>query len=110
MPPALRAAFSVSVIANTMHHSAVGALLVQSLRPVMRQPLAVFTARVLIMLASEPAPGSDRPKHIEVSPLIMPARQRLRASSVTWVSKRLGPNAQCAITHGITVPCPPSRR
>ncbi len=80
MPPALRSAFAASVMANTMHQSAVGLLVVQSFRPVMRQPLSVRTARVLIMLASEPAPGSDRPKHIDVSPDIMPARQRFEAS------------------------------
>ena len=110
MPPALRAAFPASVMAKTMHHSAVGALLVQSLRPEIFQPSAVLTARVLIMLASEPAPGSDRPKHIEVSPVIIPARHRWRACSVACVSSRLGPNAQCAITqwNDDTLPAEPA--
>ena len=93
-----------------MHHSAVGLLVVQSFRPVIRQPRLVRTARVLIMLASEPAPGSDKPKHIEVSPDIIPARQRWDASGVTWVSTRLGPKAQCEMTHGVSVVCEPRRR
>ena len=85
--------------------------MVQSLRPDDPPAVAsVLTARVLIMLASEPAPGSERPKHIDVLPVIMPARHRSRASSVTWVSSRLGPKAQCAMTQGMMTPCPPSRR
>src|SRR4029450_1455912 len=110
MPPALRSAFAGSVMAKTMHQSAGGLLVVQSFRPVMRQPLSVLTARVFSMLASEPAPGSERPKHIDVSPDIMPARQRFDASGVTWVSTRLGPNAQCEMTHGVRMVCEPSRR
>ena len=110
MPPALRSAFAGSVTAKTMHHSAVGALVVQSFRPVIFQPSPDRTARVLIMLASEPAPGSDRPKHIDVSPVIMPARHFWRASAVIWVSTALGPKAQCAITHGVSTAWPPTRR
>jgi hypothetical protein len=108
MPPALRAAFSASVMAKTMHHSAVGAFVVQSFRPVIFQPVSVLTARVLIMLASEPAPGSESPKHIDVLPVIISARHRSRASRVACVSSRLGPKAQCAMTQGMTTPCPPS--
>src|SRR5450759_3159494 len=86
MPPALRAAFSASVMAKTTHHSAVGSLDVHSCRPEIFQPVSVLIARVLIMLASEPAPGSERPKHIDVLPVIMPARHRSRASLVARTS------------------------
>jgi len=66
-------------------------------------PLEIFhpspsaTARVAIAAASEPAPGSDNPKHIEASPAFIGARIRLPASSVTRSKNRLGPNAQWLI-------------
>jgi hypothetical protein len=94
MPPALRAARSGSVTAKTIHQSACGELVVQIFRPLIRQPSPSGVARVLIMVASEPAPGSDMPKHIEVRPAIMSARISARARSVTCNSTGLGPNAQ----------------
>jgi hypothetical protein len=107
MPPALRAAFSASVMAKTMHHSAVGALVVQSLRPEIFQPGGPDGAS-LDHAGVEPAPGSDRPKHIEVSPVIIPARHLERACSVACVRSRLGPgNARSPWNNDAL---PPSRR
>jgi hypothetical protein len=48
----------------------------------------------LSIAASEPAPGSDMPKHIEVRPSSMPARISSRARGVTCDSTGLGPKAQ----------------
>ena len=68
------------------------------MRPVSRQALPSGTALVASAAASEPAPGSLRPKHIDASPAIIGARIFSRASGVTFSSSRLGPNAQWLMT------------
>ena len=65
MTPRRAVARSLSVTAKTMQSSAIGELVVQIFRPVSRQPSPSSTARVRIAWTSEPAPGSERPKHID---------------------------------------------
>jgi hypothetical protein len=69
-------------------------LVVQILLPVSRQPSPSGTARVFIIIASEPAPGSDMPKHMLSCPDIMPGSSVSRACGVSCRSTALGPNAQ----------------
>src|SRR5690606_18719531 len=59
---------SGSVTADTRKTDALAALLTHSLVPVIDQPLAVRTARVLIPPASEPAPASLRQNAANASP------------------------------------------
>ena len=94
MPPRLAAARAGSVTAKTTIQSAKVMFDVHILRPVIRQPESSATARVVIMVASEPAPGSERPKHIDWRPETRPGNARSRASSVSCSSTTLGPKAQ----------------
>jgi hypothetical protein len=64
------------------------------LRPSITQPSPSGVARVRIMEASEPAPGSERPKHMPARPDISGSSISSRARSVTFSSNRLGPKAQ----------------
>ena len=61
------------------------------------------------MLASEPAFGSESPKHIDALPSMSAGRMRPRASSLSCPSSRDGPNAQCASTYNISQFCGPQR-
>ena len=72
IPPRRAAARSGSVTASAIIQSAIGTWVVQILRPLSRHPLPSATARVRILVASEPASGSDIPKHIMVSPATRP--------------------------------------
>ena len=63
-------------------------------RPLIRQPSPSATARVVIMVASEPAPGSESPKHMDWRPETKPANARSRAPMVSCSSTTLGPKAQ----------------
>ena len=88
----------------------MGICVVQILRPLIFQPFPSGTARVCNIAASEPAPGSDMPKHIIFSPAIIQGRICARASSVTAESTALGPKAQCEITKSHSQLCGPHRR
>ena len=94
MPPRLAAARAGSVTAKTTIQSANVMFDVHILRPEMRQPSPSATARVVIMVASDPAPGSERPKHIDRRPETRSGRARSRASVVSCSSTTLGPKAQ----------------
>ena len=94
IPPRLAAARAGSVTAKTTIQSANVTLVVHILRPVMRQPSPSAVARVSIMVASEPAPGSESPKHMDRRPETRPASARSRASGVSCSSTTLGPKAQ----------------
>ena len=94
MPPLRCDARSASVTAKTMQNSACGLLVVQILLPLRRQPLPSAVARVLMRAASDPAPGSERPKHMLVLPAIISGKISRLASSVIFSSTGLGPIAQ----------------
>ena len=72
--------------------------MVQIFRPVIRQPSPSLSALVASADRSEPAPGSESPKHMIFEPSINPGRKRSRARSESCDRSRLGPNAQCAMT------------
>jgi hypothetical protein len=94
MPPRLAAARAASVTAKTTIQSANVMFDVHILRPLIRQPEPSGPARVVIMVASEPAPGSESPKHMDWRPETRPASARSRASAVSCSSTTLGPKAQ----------------
>jgi len=109
IPPRRWAARSGSVMASAIIQSAMGTWVVQILRPLSRQPSPSGSARVRSMVASEPASGSDMPKHIIVSPAISPGRISLAARSVTRCSTALGPKAQWLMANCASQLVPPHR-
>ena len=72
-------------------------MVVQILLPDRRQPLPSGTARDFIIMASEPAPGSDMPKHMLWRPSIMGTSISSRARGLTCASTADGPKAQWLI-------------
>ena len=90
MPPAFFSALAGSVTAKTMHHSAVGALVVHSLQPVIFQPSPERTVNALIMEASELAPGSRQAEAMDVAGHHVGEAAAARFS-VTCVRTGLGP-------------------
>jgi hypothetical protein len=79
------------------------------LRPFRRQPSPSGTAFVRSIVASEPASGSDMPKHIIVSPAMSPGRISAAARSVTRSRTALGPNAQWLMANWASQLVPPQR-
>jgi hypothetical protein len=71
-------------------------LVIQILLPDTDQPDPSRTARVCIMRASEPASGSDIPKHIDVRPAIRSGSATACAVGLACASTWLGPLVQCA--------------
>ena len=100
MPPRLAAARAGSVTAKAIIQSAIVMLLVHIFRPVRRQPSPSGTARVWIMVASEPAPGSDSPKHMDCRPETRPARIRVARLGRHLLEHRARPERPVAEREG----------